>query len=128
MATAKACCRTKAKDPEPAPAVTVDNFQLYDSLASLRPDIEISSTSALMMERETGQIIYSKDPIRSTYPASIAKIMTAEGIISRIAKTAPIWIAEESRMIPYMATGMVWILPIPTSMVPCASSMDPRKV
>ena len=67
----------EAKDPEPAPAVTVDNFQLYDSLASLRPDIEISSTSALMMERETGQIIYSKDPIRSTYPASIAKIMTA---------------------------------------------------
>ena len=58
----------------------------------------------------------------------IRKIITMDGRISRIAKTAPIWIAEESRMMPYMATGIVWIRPIPTSMVPCASSMDPRKV
>ena len=37
----------------------------------------------------------------------IAKIMSADGMISRIANTAPIWTAEESSTMPYIATGMV---------------------
>ena len=63
-------------EPEPAAAVTVDNFLLYDSLASINPEIDIYSTCALLLERESGTILYSKDALRSTYPASLTKIMT----------------------------------------------------
>ncbi len=61
---------------ESVPAVTVDNFRLYDSIATLNPEIDLYSTCVLLMERETGTILYSKDALRSTYPASLAKIMT----------------------------------------------------
>lgn len=61
----------------PPSSVTVDDFQINDSLAVLDPGINIYSTSAVMIERESGRTVYSKEPMRSTYPASLTKIMTA---------------------------------------------------
>lgn len=58
-------------------SVTVNDLQLSFSLPVLDPNLDIYSTSALMIERETGTVIFSKDPDRSTYPASLTKIMTA---------------------------------------------------
>ena len=40
-------------------------------------DIEIYAPSALLIEKETGEILYSKDAYSVRYPASTVKIMTA---------------------------------------------------
>lgn len=61
----------------PPASVTVNDLQPNEMLAVLDPNIEVYSTSVLMIERESGQTIYSKEPMRSTYPASLTKIMTA---------------------------------------------------
>ncbi len=46
-------------------------------LPTISEDTEIHSTCAILLDRETGQVIFSRDPDRSTYPASLTKIMTA---------------------------------------------------
>ena len=46
-------------------------------LLTINSSTEIHSTCAIMIDRETSQIIFSRDPDRSTYPASLTKIMTA---------------------------------------------------
>ncbi len=58
-------------------SVTVDDLQPNNTLAALDPNIDVYSASVLMIERESGRTIYSKEPMRSTYPASLTKIMTA---------------------------------------------------
>ena len=45
--------------------------------AAYNPDFEVSSGSALLVDMETGKAVYSKDPDKQCYPASLTKIMTA---------------------------------------------------
>jgi D-alanyl-D-alanine carboxypeptidase (penicillin-binding protein 5/6) len=46
-------------------------------LPTIPGDTEIHSSSAILIERETQQVIFQKEPARSTYPASLTKLMTA---------------------------------------------------
>lgn len=43
---------------------------------SADPDISLDSEAAILMDAETGQILYAKNMNRQMYPASITKIMT----------------------------------------------------
>ena len=69
------------KEPEPEQQiVSVDEayVETYGRLLlSINERTAIHSTCAIMIDRETGQTVFSRDPDRSTYPASLVKIMTA---------------------------------------------------
>ena len=68
------------EEDAPPPIVSVDE-SFVESYGSVLPEIRettfINSTCAILIERESGQILYEKDADRSTYPASLTKVMTA---------------------------------------------------
>ncbi|MBE6936845.1 MAG: D-alanyl-D-alanine carboxypeptidase [Ruminococcaceae bacterium] len=80
---AQALIREGVPDEEedaPPPIVSVDEsfVECYGSvLPEIRETTLINSTCAILLERESGQILFEKDANRSTYPASLTKIMTA---------------------------------------------------
>lgn len=46
------------------------------ALASEAADIDVKASSAMLLEAETGRVLYEKEPDKQVYPASITKIMT----------------------------------------------------
>ena len=62
------------------PIVAVDEayVETYGNmLPTLNENTEIHSTCAILLDRASGQILFSRDADRSTYPASLTKLMTA---------------------------------------------------
>jgi len=67
-------------EEEKPPIVAVDEEYVENHgvmLPTIRETTEIKSTCALLIERTSGQVIFSRDADRSTYPASLTKVMTA---------------------------------------------------
>ena len=44
--------------------------------AAFEPDFEVSSESVLLIDMDSEKVLYSKNPDRICFPASLAKIMT----------------------------------------------------
>lgn len=68
------------EDEEKPPIVAVDEayVETYGKmLPAISESTELHSTCAILLERDSGQVIFSRGADRSTYPASLTKIMTA---------------------------------------------------
>ena len=66
------------QDAPPIVAVDETYVETYGNmLPTVNENTEIHSTCALLLDRESGQVLFSRGAERSTYPASLTKIMTA---------------------------------------------------
>lgn len=52
-------------------------FSVFLSVCSFAADIDINAKAALLIDSESGQVVYSKNADEKLYPASITKLMTA---------------------------------------------------
>lgn len=68
--------------------------QMYTPVIVKADDLDIQSTSAILMEATTGQIIYEKNSDEQVHPASITKIMTLLLIFDAL-KSGKISLEEE---------------------------------
>ena len=59
-------------------------------------DVEVYAPSALLIEKETGEILFSKDAYSIRYPASTVKIMTAILALERTNFTDVVTVSESS--------------------------------
>ncbi len=67
-----------AADTPPIVAVDESYVEAYGKmLPAINERTDIHSTCAVLLDRESGQVLFSRDANRSTYPASLTKIMTA---------------------------------------------------
>ena len=58
-------------------AFLVSMFTPFVSAAGKQPDIDIYADYALLVNTDTGKIVYEHNAYERTYPASLTKIMTA---------------------------------------------------
>ncbi|MGC8487309.1 MAG: D-alanyl-D-alanine carboxypeptidase family protein [Clostridia bacterium] len=64
------------------------------------PPPALSAEAAVLIDGSTGQVLYAKDPLRSLYPASITKIMTAYLAINSPAWTKTLTVSEQAALQP----------------------------
>jgi D-alanyl-D-alanine carboxypeptidase (penicillin-binding protein 5/6) len=57
------------------------------ALAKATPPLEVSADSAVILDAQTGKVLWAKDPNTPRYPASTTKIMTAMLLIERCLPT-----------------------------------------
>ena len=68
-------------EEDSAPPIVAVDESYVEAYGMMLPAIsdrtEIHSTCAILLDRDSGQVLFSRDAERSTYPASLTKIMTA---------------------------------------------------
>ena len=65
-------------DTPPIIAVDESYVETYGNmLPAISDTTDIHSTCAILLDRASGQVLFSRDADRSTYPASLTKLMTA---------------------------------------------------
>ncbi len=76
---------TISSDPQPESS-TADNSRPEEPLPTLPSDLasELHSTNAVLIDRESGQVLLEKDSQSQIYPASLTKIMTAVVVLENI--------------------------------------------
>ncbi|MFW6279005.1 MAG: D-alanyl-D-alanine carboxypeptidase family protein [Bacillota bacterium] len=77
------------------------------------PDFDISAKSALLMEVETGEIVYEKNPHQEMPPASMTKIMTLLLVMEALEKNE-ISLEDEivtSENAAHMGGSQIWLEP-----------------
>lgn len=68
--------------------------------AGLPPPPSLSAEAAVLIDGSTGQVLYAKHPLRSLYPASITKIMTAYLAINSPAWNQTLTVSQQAALQP----------------------------
>lgn len=64
--------------------------------ASADGELQLASEAAVLMDAETGQVLYEKNMHRKLYPASITKVMTAYLALKELDPTKPLTVSQEA--------------------------------
>lgn len=55
----------------------INNTDMASKIITNKPSLEIAAKSALLVDAETGEILYYKNPCKTIFPASTSKLLTA---------------------------------------------------
>ena len=92
-------------------AVLLSAFALWTALCPAARAVEVSAPSALLMEKETGAVLFAKDEHTPREPASVTKIMTLLLTMEAIDSGALNWdtIVTASAHAASMGGSQIWL-------------------
>lgn len=78
---------------------------VYADAASL-PGVFINAKSAVVLDADSGRLLYAKHPDWLTYPASTTKLMTAILLVSYLRPDSPVYVSQTASHQPRVRLGL----------------------
>ncbi|HHT96949.1 MAG TPA: D-alanyl-D-alanine carboxypeptidase [Clostridiales bacterium] len=77
----------------------VDSVNIASKIITNKPNLDIAAKSALLVNVETGEVLYYKNPCKTIFPASTVKLLTAIVALDHCDVDDIIVVGEEASMI-----------------------------